>query len=66
MDITYFKKHVVTECDCCGKLIFVKADREEGSNTISALYALHLKRSEKCKKYHNSLPKFADLRKLGY
>lgn len=65
MDIAMFKKHTVTECNCCGSLMWAEntthdlGHRQTGD--VSELYREHLGLFPACKKWHDALPKLSDL-----
>lgn len=57
MQVTSFKRHDVTECECCGSVMWCNKGQDIGS-----VYRVHLATFTKCKQWHDELPTFESLR----
>jgi hypothetical protein len=64
VDVYGMNNHMVHECECCGELIVFKGTPDKQVQGIADLYDKHLAEHPKCRKWHDSLPTFMDLRGL--
>ncbi len=60
MEITAYDHNLVTECHCCGQILWTP--RKCGITSIHDVYLNHLSVNSECKEYHGGLPSLTEMK----